>query len=88
MSEKSTRYGKYLGKKAGVVHHLHPKGWGDKRYFMGSQLKVYVFRNPETGVEWRIHAPNEATAQAQAKTRGLVQYRKQNRKKRSSKKGK
>lgn len=76
MSEKTTRYGKYLGKKAGEPHHLHPKDWGDKRSFKGSELTVYTFRDPDTGFIYHIHAPNEETAKAQADSRGWLQYRK------------
>lgn len=79
MSEKTTRYGKYLGKKGwGTPHHLHPKDWGDSQRFMGSDLTVYTYRDPETGIIWHIHAPNQETAQAQADARGWLQYRKKN----------
>lgn len=77
---KGERYGKYLGKKGwGTPHHLYPKDWGVQREFNGSDLKVYTFRNPDSGLIWHIHAPDEETARAQADARGWVQYRKNNR---------
>ena len=89
MSEKSSRYGKYLGKKGwGTPHHLHPQAWGDKQGFKGSDLTVYTYRDPETGIVWHIHAPNQETAQAQADARGWVQYRKRNGERKSKSKSK
>lgn len=83
---KGERYGKYLGKKGWATpHHLYPKDWGVQRYFEGSDLKTYTFRNPENGIVWHIHAPDEATARAQADVRGWVQYRKNNRTSKSKK---
>ena len=80
MSEKTTRYGKYLGKNsARTPHHLYPKDWGTKRQFKGSELNVYLFRDPKTGFEYHIHAPSQEIAQRQADIRGWVQYRKNNR---------
>ena len=87
MSEKTSRYGKYLGKKAwGNPHHLHPKDWGNQVGFKGSDLKVYTYRDPETGIIWHIHAPDEQTAQTQAELRGWKQYRKNNSGNKSAKK--
>ena len=89
MNEKSSRYGKYLGKNdAGTPHHLHPQDWGEKRGFKGSDLTIYTFRDPETGIVWHIHAPNQETAQAQADARGWVQYRKRNSERKSKSKSK
>lgn len=73
---KGERYGKYNSNTYGTPHHLHPKDWGDKRGFKGSDLEVYTYRDPESGVVWHIYAPNFEQAQTQAKIRGWVQYRK------------
>lgn len=87
MSEKTSRYGKYTGKKGwGNPHHLHPKDWGNQVGFKGSDLKVYTYRDPETGIIWHIHAPDEQTAQTQAEIRGWRQYRKNNSRNKSAKK--
>lgn len=76
MSEKSSRYGKYNSNTYGTPHHLHPKDWGNARRFVGSELNVYEYRDPDTGIVWHIHAPDFESAQTQATTRGWVQYRK------------
>ena len=77
MSEKSSRFGKYLGKKdAGTPHHLYPKDWGDKRQFKGSELSVYVFRDPNSGFIYHIHAPSFEQAMNTAEIRGWRVYRK------------
>lgn len=89
MSEKSSRYGKYTGKKGwGTPHHLHPKDWGDTVGFKGSDLNTYTYRDPVSGTVWHIHAPNFETAQAQAEIRGWVQYRKRSGERKSKAKSK